>query len=896
MSAREPYIPTGLLRDAVRGRELEVLRALGIQLSDNSRHIRCPYPDHPDHEPSWRWDEKRKIAFCSCIGSRPNEKRGHNIFAVVGTKEGLDFETAKMRVAEIIGRHDLIITEVNGLKYQRTDAGALLNPAFENQDDALAWTYLGHRLGIEPQRVPRPATKVVGLKSLPYFDPPQRSGGRPIHIGDYPAAVFETMDRDGKRHAHRIYLAPGGAGKAELGVRPDGQPREPKKSAKKTANESTAGRAVIWGDPSTAETNMLFEGIETAAAAAFAFESEIVSGNIMVAACITAGGIEAFKPWPAARRIVIGADRDEASNGGSPPTRRGEIAGRKFGEQHHRELDVSIALPGKPGEKTDWLDLLRRDGIEAVVNGILAAEPYAPIVGPTNNGEDENQGTPSDDAEIARLVRLPPLTYDREREAAARRLGCRVGTLDDLVRAASGETASTPGQGRPINLPCPEPWPVAVDGAALLDTLSSTIRDYVIVSDVQADAVALWSVHTHAHDASDVSPKIVLKSVQKRSGKSRMAEVLDRIVARPLFISGIKPAALLRIIEMQAPTLLLDEMDTAMKQDREMAEALRGIINSGFNRSGARFIMNVPTPGGGFEPRQFSTWAPQLLSGIGDLPDTVRDRSIEIEMMRKRSDEKVKRLRRKDGNDLQVLCRKSARWARDNVENLRDATPEMPYGLSDRTADAWEPLLAIADLAGGDWPQRARKAALALSGEHVVEDDNIGTMLLSDIRAIFGVDPQVYVTKDEEKQITSERLVVTLVAIEGRPWAEFGRRRIPLTKNSLARLLKPYKIRPGTIRVGPGEEDTAKGYKLAHFADVFARYLPALYPQNQTVTPSQANKSTAFCASSTVTPLFDVTVENADNASVLAGCDGVTDGEAFPRDDEADAEEETWTV
>jgi Protein of unknown function (DUF3631)/Toprim domain len=895
VSAREPYIPSGLLRDAVRGREPEVLRALGIQLSDNSRHIRCPYPDHPDHEPSWRWDEKRKVAFCSCIGTRPNEKKGHNIFAVVGTKEGVDFETAKMRVTEIIGRHDLIITEANGLN-QRTDAGALLNPASENQDDALAWTYLGHRLGIEPQRVPRPATKVVGLKSLPYFDPPQRSGGKPIHVGDYPAAVFETMDRDGKRHAHRIYLEPGGAGKAELGVGPKGQPREPKKSAKKTANESTAGRAVIWGDSSTAETNMLFEGIETAAAAAFAFESEILSGKTMVAACITAGGIEAFKPWPAAKHVVIGADRDEGANGGSPPTRRGEIAARKFAELHHRELDVSIALPGNPGEKTDWLDVLRRDGIEAVVNGIVVAEPYAPPVGPTNNGKDENQRTPSDDAEIARLARLPPLAYDREREPAARLLGCRVGTLDEQVRAARGETASTPGQGRPINLTDPEPWPVAVDGAVLLDALSSTIRDYVIVSDVQADAVALWSAHTHAHDASDVSPKLVVKSVQKRSGKSRMAEVLERIVARPLFTSGIKPAALLRIIEMQAPTLLLDEMDTAMKQDHEMAEALRGIINSGFNRSGARFIMNVPTPGGGFEPRQFSTWAPQFLCGIGDLPDTVRDRSIEIEMMRKRSDEKVKRLRRKDGNDLQVLCRKSARWAGDNLENLRDATPEIPYGFSDRAADAWEPLFAIADLAGGDWPQRARKAALALSGEHVVEDDNIGTMLLSDIRAIFGMDPQVYVTKDEEKQIPSEWLVVALVAIEGRPWAEFGRMRKPLTPNSLARLLKSYKIRPGTIRIGPGEKDTAKGYKLAQFADVFARYLPAPYPQNQTVTPSQANESVAFCASSTVTPLFDVTVENARNASVFAGCDGVTDGEPFPRDDEAGAEEGMWTV
>ena len=101
---------------------------------------------------------------------------------------------------------------------------------------------------------------------------------------------------------------------------------------------------------------------------------------------------------------------------------------------------------------------------------------------------------------------------------------------------------------------------------------------------------------------------LVPKSAQKRSGKSRLAQVLERMVARPLLVSGIRPAALLRIIEMCVPTLLLDEMDTAMNRDREMAEALRGIINSAFNRVGARFIMNVPTPGGGFEPRQFSTW------------------------------------------------------------------------------------------------------------------------------------------------------------------------------------------------------------------------------------------------------------------------------------------------
>jgi hypothetical protein len=157
---------------------------------------------------------------------------------------------------------------------------------------------------------------------------------------------------------------------------------------------------------------------------------------------ISAGGIEAFKPWPAAKHVIVGADRDGASKNGRPATRRGEVAARKFAELHHGEIAVSIAVPGKPGETMDWLDVLQRDGVEAVRSGILAAEPYTPTSGPVDQQSD------ADNAEIARLARLSGLSYDRERDAAAIRLGCRVGTLDKQVEALRGETASTPGQGR----------------------------------------------------------------------------------------------------------------------------------------------------------------------------------------------------------------------------------------------------------------------------------------------------------------------------------------------------------------------------------------------------------------------------------------------------------------
>jgi hypothetical protein len=176
-----------------------------------------------------------------------------SILDVVCKVKGIDFSAAKIVVAEMLGRNDLILG-ANGSKCQRTDAAALLSPPPENQDDALAWRYLSQRLGVDPERVPRPCTKVVGIKSLAYFDPPKQVGGQPVHVGDFHAAIFETIDCQGKRHAHRIYLSPNGMGKAELGATPEGEQRSTKKAAKKTKGDNTAGRAVIWGDPSTAES------------------------------------------------------------------------------------------------------------------------------------------------------------------------------------------------------------------------------------------------------------------------------------------------------------------------------------------------------------------------------------------------------------------------------------------------------------------------------------------------------------------------------------------------------------------------------------------------------------------------------------------------------------------
>jgi hypothetical protein len=246
-----------------------------------------------------------------------------------------------------------------------------------------------------------------------------------------------------------------------------------------------------------------------------------------------------------------------------------------------------------------------------------------------------------------------------------------------------------------------------MDGAAMLNELVAALCRYVVLTSLQAVAVALWIAFSHVHDAFDVSRRLFVKSLLKRSGKTTLFTVLARLVARPRGASGITASALLRVTELHSPTMLVDEMDALMASDREISQALRGLMNSGFNRAFTTFPMNAKTSDGGYEPREFSSWAPLALAGIGDLPDTVRDRAIEIEMKRKLKAETVKRLRRRDRADLNEIARKLPRWSADSIDKLRSAEPAMPDGLNDRAADAWEPLVAIADLFGARQSGRA---------------------------------------------------------------------------------------------------------------------------------------------------------------------------------------------
>ena len=395
------YVRTHDAQQAVDARVVEIVNALGIPWQAGQRtHIRCPYPGHGGSD-DWRLNTKGR-AICTCTGGKTD-----SVFDIVGKIEGLDFEASKIRCMEIIGQTDLIKEKSGDGPQQATDAESLMRAPAERRDDALPRAYLAHRLGIEPDAVLMPTTPTVGLRALGYFDPPKGKGtGKPVHVGDFPCVVFGTIDAQGRRHAQRIYVAAGGAGKADLGKRADGRARDAKKSAKVVGEESTAGRAAIWGDAHRAPWCIIAEGAETAAAVAYAFRPEIEAGTAYIAAGINAGGIEAFTPWPETKRVTVAADRDEMAKITSPnPSRRGEQAARVFGIRQHERASVAVALAGDPGTATDWLDVHIAHGTEAVRAGILAAVAYAPTA-----EEIDDEGRRSEETdEFARVVRDYPL-------------------------------------------------------------------------------------------------------------------------------------------------------------------------------------------------------------------------------------------------------------------------------------------------------------------------------------------------------------------------------------------------------------------------------------------------------------------------------------------------------
>ena len=426
-------------------------------------------------------------------------------------------------------------------------------------------------------------------------------------------------------------------------------------------------------------------------------------------------------------------------------------------------------------------------------------------------------GDQSDDAAtIKRLADMSPFEFDRVRKVEAERMGVRATVLELVVQAERNKGRGEPkGQGMPVQFRPPEPWPEPVDGAVLLDDLAAHFTRHLILPAGGAHAMALWSVHCHCFTAFAFTPRLQFKAATKGAGKSMAIELLKGVVPKALETETITQAFLFRVTALAQPTLLLDEADTYLK-GRD-AEDVRGLINAGC-KPGA---MAGRCVGDNQEPRLFPCHAPVALAGIGSLPGTIEDRAIKISMKRRLRTEHVEPVEDATHVLAAELQRKAARWARDHADELRVIRPDM-HPLINRAADRWRALFAIADVAGGEWPDRVRAAQAAITGADGDDADSLGERLLADVREVWnGWVAEHPNAKDHE--MPSADIVAKLVAMEGRPWAELpGRRGGPLTPARLARLLAPFRIYPSDI--GP-RDARHKGYALLSFSEAFDRHL-----------------------------------------------------------------------
>lgn len=488
----------------------------------------------------------------------------------------------------------------------------------------------------------------------------------------------------------------------------------------------------------------------------------------------------------AKRDCIIWPDNDEV--------------GMQYAQQVYSKLEVlgctvelvdpaNLNLP-EGGDCVDWL----KANPSATIVDILSLPRLQKISNPV-------EPTQTDDDIITRLATLFPLEYDRIRIAEAKKLNVRPATLDNLVKAA--KSISQKENKTPFSEI--EPWDEPISPAELLTDISNTIRRFIICQPETAHAATLWIAMTWFIDVIHISPLAVITAPEKRCGKSQMLTLLSRIVNRPLAASNITSAALFRSVEAWKPTLLIDEVDTFMRENEE----LRGIINSGHTRESAYICRAV---GDDHTPYRFSTWGAKALAGIGKLPGTIIDRSITLELRRKLPEEKTERLRHAEPMLFKRLSAKLARFAQDYSDKIRDAKPNLPENLNDRAQDNWESLLAIADIAGNEWPKLARTAAFKLSGD-TDQSQSIGVQLLADIAEIY--EPQ------RLDRFSSTELITALCKDDEKSWATYNRGH-PISPRQIASRLREFGIVSNTIRFGL---TTAKGYYYMQFADAFARYL-----------------------------------------------------------------------
>ena len=360
--------------------------------------------------------------------------------------------------------------------------------------------------------------------------------------------------------------------------------------------------------------------------------------------------------------------------------------------------------------------------------------------------------------------------------------------------------------------------PQASDAACPLDEVHSYIGRFCVFRDPHAlVAVTLWAAHAHMAEGFHTTPRLMLSSPEAGSGKTRVLEVLDLLVPDPMFCLSASPAAIFRTLATKPVTLLVDEVDAIFSKrgSEDSNEDLRALLNSGYKRGAA-----IPRcVGPRHEVQQFKVFCPTALAGLGDLPDTIMSRSIIIKMRKRAAHEQVHPFRsREQDAPGHALRDRLAAWAATVADECGAAWPVMPEGIVDRPAEVWEPLIAVADAAGGDWPARAREACVALCQVAADRRATLGVRLLADLRIIFGEADALHTRTILERLHKGDGLDADA------PWNDLHGR--PIAERGLATMLKKFDVSSIKVKV---EGLALQGYRREHLWDAWQRYLPSTH-------------------------------------------------------------------
>lgn len=357
--------------------------------------------------------------------------------------------------------------------------------------------------------------------------------------------------------------------------------------------------------------------------------------------------------------------------------------------------------------------------------------------------------------------------------------------------------------------------------AAVLDDVAAYCARFVAYPSEHAKtAHTLWIAHAHILHEMDSTPRLAFLSPEPGSGKTRALEVTETLVPRPVEAVNVSPSYLFRKVSDPdgRPTILYDEIDTVFGPRAKENEEIRGLLNAGHRKGAIAGRCAVRGKEVFFE--ELPAFCAVAMAGLNDLPDTLMSRSVVIAMRKRAPNERVEPYRRRlhapHGHGLREQL---AGWAGEYA--LNGLYPAMPPGVEDRAADVWEPLLAVADAAGGEWPARARAAAVALVAQTTEREPSLGVRLLADLRAIFG----------GAEKLPTETILQRLNDLDESPWGDL--RGKPLDSRRLARYLRRYGIKSKNVQIGTSRP---KGYTAGDLWDAWSRYLPP--PPDKSATPA----------------------------------------------------------